>query len=166
MVATALLIVFILLVLGLLLVPLELYINTIKNQYYMQLKGLARATVEGHEDELIQIRLRVFFRNFYFYPLKKREMIKKKKKEKRAFRKGVKKTSFRKILKVLRSFKIKRLFVDIDTGDCLTNAKLYPVFSFLNYHKRGFSINFEGRNQMVLHLHNRPIYLIASFINI
>ena len=166
MVVTALLIVFILLVLGFLLVPLELYINTIKNQYYVQLKGLARASLDGDEDELIQIRLKVFFRNFYFYPLKKRETIKKTKKENRTFRKRGKKTSFRKILKVLRSFKIKRLFVDIDTGDCLTNAKLYPVFSFLDYHKRSFSINFKGRNQMVLHLHNRPIYLIASFINI
>jgi len=67
MVATALLIVFILLVLGFLLVPLELYINTIKNQYYVQLKGLARASLDGDEDELIQIRLKVFFRNFYFY---------------------------------------------------------------------------------------------------
>jgi len=78
--------------------------------------------------------------------------------------KNIKKFGFRKISRVLRSFKIKNLIIDIDTGDWTLNAKLYPIFSFLNFTVGSFNINFEGRNRMVLHMQNRPISIIKSFI--
>jgi hypothetical protein len=155
-----------LLVVGALLVPVELYINTTSNQYYVQLKGLARASVEGNAEEVIRIRLRAFYRNFYFYPLKYMGMPKTKKLKKSIEIKRKKKVPVRNILRVLKSFKVKKLFVDIDTGNCITNAKLYPAFAFLNYYHGGFNINFEGRNQLVLFIQNKPIYIIKSFINL
>jgi len=163
MIVTILLGLLFLVLLYLLLVPIELCLNTIKNQYYLQIHCLAKASIEGHKEELLQIRLKVLFMNFYFFPLKligtpKTKKIEKSKPPRKRI--GIKKTT-----RVLKSFKIKQLLVDIDTGDCLMNAKLYPVFSFINYHKERFNINFEGRNQLVLHLQNRPIRIIKSFIN-
>lgn len=165
MVGTILLGLLFLVLLYLLLVPIKLCLNTIKNQYYLQIHCLAKASIEGHKEELLQIRLNVLFMNFHFYPLKhigppKTMKIEKSKPKRLRRRIGIKKTT-----RVLKSFKVKQLLIDIDTGDCLMNAKLYPLFSFINYHKERFNINFEGRNQLVLHLQNRPIRIIKSFIN-
>jgi len=153
-------------ILYLLFVPLDIIINVAKNQYFVRIWGLAKVALEGHETEFIRIKLNTLFTRFYFYPLRKR---KKKEKKKKIDTKGIKKRNIQSNLKyglqVLKSFKVKKLLLDIDTGDCIENAKLYPAFAFLNYHVGTFQVNFDGRVNMVLHLQNRPINIIKSFIN-
>lgn len=159
------LILFFLLILYLLLAPIVLFIDTATNQYYVRLKGLAKLNIEPDEKELLRIKLKIFFLSFYFYPLKKIGSSKSKKTVKPTSRKSGKRIGFGKSMRVLRSFKVKRLLLNIDTGDCIWNAKLYPIFALLNYNIGEFSINFEGRNQLALQLQNRPINIIRSFIN-
>lgn len=154
-----------LVLLGLLFIPIELYVDTITNQYYLRLRGLVKASIESDEEELLRIRISVFFRNFNFYPLQNLGTTKKHKEEVRKIKKRRKKNSRKKIIRLLKSFRVKKIYVNLDTGDCLMNARLYPVFAFLNYHQGKFKINFEGRNQMVLYVQNRPIRIIKSFIN-
>lgn len=154
-----------LVLLSLLFIPIELYLDTLTNQYYLRLRGLAKASIESDEEELLRIRLKVFFRNFHFYPLQKLGAPKKEKIKAIKVKKRRKKIGPRKILRLLQSFKVKKIFVNIDTGDYLMNARLYPVFAFLNYHKGNVRINFEGKNQIVLFVQNRPIHIIKSFIN-
>lgn len=154
-----------LLILGFLLVPIELHIDTNTNQYFLRLGGLAYASLEAHEAEIIRVRLRLLFRNFYFYPLKKIGEFKMKKQAIGKIKKRRRHISPRKFWSLLKSFKVKKLLVDIDTGNCISNAKLYPVFFFLNFYTGRFNINFEGRNQVVLSIHNRPLHIIKSFIN-
>ena len=148
--------------------PIVLFIDTKTNQYYLQVKGLVKASIESHEEELFRIRLQLFFLSFYFYPLRNIVLGNKKKliksvNNKRKIGKGI---SLEKGLRMLKSFKVKRFLFDIDTGDCILNAKLYPLFAMLNYHVGGFSVNFEGRNRVELHIYSRPIYLIKSFMNL
>lgn len=148
--------------------PIVLFIDTKTNQYYLQVKGLVKASIESHEEEIISIRLKVFFLSFYFYPLRNIGTGNKKKTlkstdNKKKIGKGI---NFKKGLRMLKSFKVKRILFDIDTGDCILNAKLYPLFAMLNYHVGGFSVNFEGRNRVELHIYSRPIYLIKSFMNL
>jgi hypothetical protein len=146
-------------------VPIDLFINTSTNQYYIQLKGLVKASMLPDKDEVLKIDLKVFFFNYSFYPLRQRKgSIQKKKIEKVTKTKKRKRFDFRKYLRLLKTFKIRRLFVNIDTGNCITNAQLFPFIAFLNYKVGHFMINFEGRNQMVLHMQNRPIHIIRSFI--
>lgn len=159
---TVFLLLFFLLVIYVLLAPIALHINTTKNEYYVQLLGLAKASIEEHEKELLRIKLKVLFFNFYFYPLRKND-DRKKKIEKRKNRS--RKIGIQTGLRMLRSFKIKRLYLDVDTGDSITNAKLYPLFAFINYKIGNLNINFEDRNQMILYIQNRPIRIIKSFIN-
>ncbi|MGB5820785.1 MAG: hypothetical protein WBG90_14965 [Saonia sp.] len=157
---------FFLLIVYILFMPINVFIDTVANQYYVQFTGLAKATIEGHQEELLRIKLQTFFMKFYFYPLKMGKASKKKKIAKGAIGKRNKGTiGLKKGLRVLRSFKVKYLLVDVDTGNCVLNAKLYPLFAFLNYSKGTFRINFEGRNNMALHMQNRPIFIIKSFIN-
>jgi hypothetical protein len=161
-------ILFLLLLFYLSMMPIVLFIDTKTNQYYLQVKGLAKASIESHEEELIRIRLNVFFLSFYFYPLRNKGSGKNKKIENRTNNKKKIKKEFdiKKSLRMLKSFRVKKFIFDIDTGDCVLNAELYPLFVFLNYKIDGFRINFEGRNRVELHIFSRPIYLIKSFINL
>ena len=161
-------ILFLLLLFYLSMMPIVLFIDTKTNQYYLQVKGLVKASIESHDEELISIRLKVFFLSFYLYPLRNIGIGNKKKtlKSTENKKKIGKRINSKKGLRMLKSFKVKRFLFDIDTGDCILNAKLYPLFAMLNYHVGGFSVNFEGRNRVELHIYSRPIYLIKSFINL
>lgn len=52
---------FLVALISLLLTPLNFYIDTDTNQYYIQLKGVAKASVLTHPSEVLRIRLEVFF---------------------------------------------------------------------------------------------------------
>ncbi|WP_282162697.1 hypothetical protein [Ulvibacterium marinum] len=155
-----------LLIISLLFVPIELYVDTITNEYYFRLRGLIKADIEGHEKELIRIRLNLIFGNFYFYPLRRIGLSQKGKTKKNVRKKKGKRMGIGKVIRLLKTFTIKRLIIDMDTGDSLLNAKLYPVFTFLNHTMGRFSINFQGRNHLVLYIQNRPLNIIKSFVNL
>ncbi|WP_299124258.1 hypothetical protein [uncultured Winogradskyella sp.] len=148
-------------------VPIILYINTRTNEYFIQIKGLAKANIEADELEVIKVHLKVMFLNFDFYPLKKINFSSKTKNNKKTTKKRSSKTiSLRKIINVLGTFRVKQFQAEIDSGDCIFNSKLYPVFALFNfYNNTQLSANFEGRNNVLLSIENRPIRLIKSFIN-
>ncbi|WP_231928652.1 hypothetical protein [Formosa sp. Hel1_31_208] len=149
-------------------VPITCFIDTSTNQYYIRVGGLAKADIEADEVEVFKIHLTVLFFDFSFYPLKsKGDTIKKKSKTSKKRIKKNNPVSLKKVIRVLRSFTIKQFQMDIDTGDCITNAKLYPCFAFLNFYCGSqLDVNFNGRNRVLLFVENRPIRLIRSFINI
>ncbi|MDJ0646860.1 MAG: hypothetical protein QNJ57_12835 [Flavobacteriaceae bacterium] len=167
MLLTVILSLLLLMLIYLLLAPIILYINSSDNDYYVRLPGILKACLLADKEEVLKVKIKILFMSFYFYPLRKDKAPKELKKiEGRAARKKRKRTmNFKMGLRLLRSFKVKRFFVNIDTGDCISNAKLYPVFAFLNYRYGGFAINFENKNELILKLQNRPIYIIKSFIN-
>lgn len=149
----------------LLFMKLILYIDTENSKYYIQAKGLIKAHIEEDRKELFRIHLRVLFMNFYFYPLNSTRKSKSNDPSKKAAIKKHSQISFKKGIRILRTFKIKKFDVKIDTGNCITNAKLYPLFSALNHHLANFRINFEGNNQLILFIQNRPINIIRAIIN-
>lgn len=159
--------VLIVLAISLLFVPIILFIDTNTNQYYIQFKGLAKVSIEANEDEFLKIKLKLFFMNFDFYPLKEhKKQVKKTQPTKAKSKKKQNRFNLKTGLKVLKTFKVKQFALVIDTGDCIYNAKLYPVFAFLNYRSGSFNINFIGKNRFLLCLENRPIYILRSFINL
>jgi hypothetical protein len=162
MVWLVILAVFLFLVIYLLLIPVTLFIDTESNQYYIQLRGLAKASIMQHDKEILIVKLKVLFLKFYIYPL---NYLTPSKQNKRHIKKKATLIKIKRILKILKTFRVKRLFVNIDSGNCILNAKLYPLFALLNYNRENFHVNFEGQNQLVLHLKNRPINIIKSIIN-
>ncbi len=163
MVLTVIFLLLFLSIIYVLLTPIIVCVDTDENQYFIQLKGILKASLEPMKDEIFRVKLTVLFFNFYVYPLKYRFPKNIDKKVKRTVKK--RSIEFRKILRVLNSFKIKKMLLNIDTGDWTLNAKLYPLFYFSKYGKGNFRINFQGRNQLVLHIQNRPINIIKSYIN-
>ncbi|MFD2724647.1 hypothetical protein [Hyunsoonleella rubra] len=156
------LVLFFVLVLALLFAPITICINTNTNQYYVKFKGLAQAYLEPNKEELFRIRLKILMFNFYFNPLKAKKTTYKKKRD--DF-KPKKKFPFRKVLRIIKTFRVTYFLLDIDTDNCVLNAKLYPLFALLNYKRGYWHINFQGRNQLVLVVKNRPMHIIKSFIN-
>lgn len=163
---TIFLIVLLLVVIYLLVMPIVLLIDTTTDQYFIQFRGLAKASLEAHEEEILRVKLKVFFLKFYFYPLKKINFKWRFKRAKKEGEKPNKRINFKTGFRLLKSFRIKRLIVDIDTGDYITNAKLYPVAAFLKHYSGNINVNFEGRNKLVICIQNRPINIIKSFINL
>lgn len=149
----------------LLFAPIIVHVNTIDDLYYFQYSGLMKASVIADKEELVKIKLSVFFMSFDFYPLRKKKKSKKTNEITTNAKKKKKRIDLRTGFEVLKSFKVRRFFINIDTGDCVENAKIYPVFALLNYSYGGFNVNFENKNQLILELVNRPITIIKSFIN-
>ena len=66
----------------LLIMPLELCLDSYQNRYYLRVGGLARASLEKDPAELIRLRLKVLFLNFYWRPSDLRRMKKRSPKKK------------------------------------------------------------------------------------
>ena len=62
-----------------LLVKIDLMIDTNTNQYYIQLRGLVKVSIEKDPIEILRIKLHFIFINYYFYPLRYIEKIKRTK---------------------------------------------------------------------------------------
>ena len=151
------------LILGLLFLQIIIYIDTTSNQYYFQLKGVFKISFEKHDLEIFRLRLKILFFNFYFYPLKIKTIKKDKEVIQHKLKKPKKHIPLRKIIRLIKTFKVKNCLINIDTGNCILNAKLYPLFAFLNYKYGHFFINFRDQNQFILVLENKPINILISY---
>lgn len=155
----------ILLLIYLLWMPIILKIDTDTSEYFIQFKGLAKASVIGDKQEVIRVKINVLFMSFDLYPLRNKFRKKKNVKETEKEKKKWTVVNGQKALRILRSFKVKDLVLEMDTGDFVLNAKLYPVFFMLNRYNGSYAINFKNRNRLALQLENRPIHIIKSIIN-
>ena len=154
------------LILFVLVTPLIIRIDTRENIYLIRWAGLVRMQILPDTDKLLVINVRSLFWNKDFYPLTKRvakeqkdEPAKPSKKKKRSLR-----YMSRRAWHVLRSFRVRQFSVDLDTGDYIWNAYLYPVFWFLNTRKRHLYINYEGRVTAKIEIRNRLIRMLYAFI--
>lgn len=162
------LILFLLLIIYLLVVPLLVYIDTASNQYFFQIGKFAKVSLLYDEIEIFKMKLRVMGFDHYIFPLRKKQMPKSMKKSKKvSTRSRMEAIPFKKVFRVIKSFKVKQFLLDIDTGDCITNSKLYPVFTCYNFYLGSrMHVNYQSRNRLVLAIQNRPIRLIRAYMNI
>ena len=162
------LVLILLLIIYLLVIPIRVYIDTLTNQYFIQFGGIAKANVLYDETEFLKLKLRVIGYDHYVFPLQWQSKINRKKR----FNKTPKKSSFKslpiqKIWRVVKSFEVKQFLLDIDTGDCISNSKLYPVFACCNfYFGSRMLVNYQSRNRLLLSIENRPIRMIKAYMNI
>lgn len=158
MIIKGIIILFLLFTIYLLFIPIIIFIDTETNEYSLEYKGIAKATIESDNEEIVKIKLNVFFFNFYYYPLQyiNTEQFKTLK---------FKNLNINRMIEVIKTFKIKKLYINIDTYDCILNSKLYPISQFLKYYIGEININYLGKNRMMLQFKSRPIYIIKSIIN-
>ncbi|HDS07532.1 MAG TPA: hypothetical protein ENO05_07885 [Bacteroides sp.] len=165
---------FVLFITWILLVPVILFLHTESNSYMVSLPGIFRVAVVP-SDELFHIRGRAFFIPFRYHPFrqrrrkKKKETVKAKETEKPA--KPAKKRwtgktagGIRLGIDLLRSVRIRRLYLDMDTDDFMLNAWLVPVFSLVNSDHIQLKANFTGNMSLLLDLRIRLGSMLYTFI--
>ena len=154
----------------LLLGPVILFLDTDNNRYVLALPGIISLALVP-SDELFHIRCRVFFIPFQYHPFREKRKKRKKKKEEKGKEKPEKKKRFKKPsgsfrlgMDLLRSFRIRKLFLLVDTDDFVLNAWLIPVFSIVNSDNIQLKANFTGYFSMLLDVRTRLGVLLWNFI--
>jgi hypothetical protein len=154
------------LVVILLAVPIIVYVDTAEGRYEVKVKGLVTFSVEGRWPFRPQVKV------LGMTVRQKARRGKEMKVEKR-IKKEKKKTSFlsRKtfrawwflISRALRSFQIKSLVINIDTGDVVSNARLVPWFVLLSRGPLHLQTNFQGHVFVHSEVQNRLARLVWIF---
>jgi len=167
MVLATILILLVACVVYLLLMPLELCIDSYRGRYYLRMGFLARLSVEKDHMELLKLHLKVLFLNFFWRPsdIKSwgRQKKKSPKKEKGGKKQGIPLARGRQLLQ---SFRVKAFRLELDTGNPVLNARLFPLSFLIEQRGGNVDINFLGRNNILLQIANRPIYILNAFINL
>ncbi len=141
--------------------PIQITLNSQKKIYQIHWYGIARARLLLLSKDFL-IRVNVFFWEKDFSLLRPKKEKKKATKKKRKFRS--RKKTLKKIIRILKSFKIKIFKIDLDTGDYIQNSYLYPVFHFLKNKKRDLSINYRGDVNIHLKIENRLYKILLSLL--
>ena len=72
--------------------------------------------------------------------------------------------SFRKVLAVIRSFKVNVCQVMMDTGDTPVNGMLYPVFYWLSaWSGKAFHVSFNDENTIKLQIENNIARILWAY---
>ena len=100
---------------------------------------------------------------------KKIDLLEIKEKNKKAVVKNEKKKqtkiSFQKFLAVLKSFRIRKFFLTLDTGDMQMNGILYPLFVLTSISSgKNITINFLDENKLILQIENNLARIIWAYI--
>ena len=145
-----------------LLVPVIIHINTEGNRYYLVLPAVLRAEIVP-ADGLFRIRGWILFIPYSFNPFtmnfgSKKEKKKKKKSRRMGLQQG--KNMFRDLLG---SFRIRKLDLNLDTDDFVTNAYLVPAFSAINRENINMQVNYEGELDLLLDVRTRIGKILWTF---
>ena len=149
-----------------LLMPLELVIDSYTGRYSLRVGFLARFSLEKDPQELLRLHLQVLFLDFYWRPSELRAWVRQKKQWKAGTEGGKKpRMTLLQVRRLIRSFRVKALSLEIDTGNPVLNARLIPLSYIFGRRTGAIGINFHNRNFILLHVVNRPINILKAFIN-
>ncbi len=158
------LLVILLLGLGWLLVaPIVLKIDTQQEIGYVKWKGIAGVRLLILADDIV-LRVQVFFWKKNFYPLSRSPKSENTKQKSKRVKKKKTPLSWRKRKKLLQSFTVETLQLDLDTDDFVQNSYLYPIFYFLSNERRQLRINYSGQLALKLEVHNRLFSLLRAWL--
>ena len=156
------------LLVGFLVIPVSLYIDTDQGRYeFFQRPGFRFFAIIKNERIVPQLQIAGI--NVPLQSRRKRSIKKAREKSK------VKKTAFRRsvsawrflIERLLKSFAIKQAVVDLDTDNVVLNAQLVPVFLWASHGPVHLSTNFNGRVYFHLEVRNRPakiLWILLRFL--
>ena len=145
--------------------PLELKIDTRIPEVIIQWKSIGSASVVYEKDEWwLNIHILFFNKNWSLM-----QMIfadKKNTKKVKKIQSQRKKSSGKwigRFLKIIRTFRIRKLKMAISSSDNTINAKLYPL-NFLPLTRQHIYINFIDENYLLLAIKNQPFRIIYALM--
>jgi hypothetical protein len=147
------------------LAPLEFQIDTRTPQASLRWLSIGKAIVVCENDKW-WVRMRVLFFHKQ-WDLEKLIFSEKKKKNRgKQIQKGRKKREMkrlRRFVNLLKTFKVTKWQIAIDTDDYVGNAWLYAL-NFFPYTRQHLYINFADENYLVLKIRNAPWKLAYAFM--
>ncbi len=141
---------------GLFLARMEFHINTYQNHYELRWGPLLQAKVDTTEElPALAVRLGPFRKKWRLSDLQSKTL--KTDKPKKTGKKPKKSKAFplQLIIDILRSFRVRQFKLQIDTDDYVWNAWLFTPVYLIPGLRRHISINFMGRNGLVLQIENQ-----------
>lgn len=164
----------IVLLIYLLLIPLYVFISTPESRYEAGLGRILKIWITADPEYLLKVWIKIFFYRMEIKPFEFKER-KVKAPTKKESQKKKRKLTFKRIKLILRllwkvvsSFKLLQLKLNIDTGDVIHNAHLVPVFSMVYGENIQLTINFDDKNEFILHFENNIgtilFQIITTFI--
>ncbi len=147
------LIVFLIFLLYLLFFPISILADTFANKYYAGIPGIVGFRIMKRKDSW-KIQFSIFFLRFKVDFFKRMSGKDHEVQERRISKAKRSKKSvqfyLRFMIKILSTFRIKKLVWRLDTGDYPLNAQLIPIVSSLNSDRISISVNFYDRNEFHL----------------
>jgi hypothetical protein len=172
MVAAIIIIIVLTPLLWLLFAPIFLLIDSGKNKYQAGIRGIFQLQIIPHPEDIIRIYFRVFFLRFRFDPFKPSTEKKARKKKKKKKHRRIKIPGFhlfrlfgKMAWKGIKTFRIKKFVLNLDTDNIILNGYLIPTFVIVNNWKKvNLNINYSGDFYLNLLIEGRLINLIISTI--
>lgn len=157
---------FVLIIIWLLFAPIRLVINNVKDDYGVYYgKSFSLSLIPRGLITNWKLKLKILFFEYYirFDQISNKKKKCKNKKEVRKIRMC---GSFNQMKSLFHSFKISKFSVDLDTGDCIWNAYLFPILFLLNQ-KKGIDVkvNYQNNNIVDIEFKNRGIRIIHALIS-
>ena len=160
---------FVLVILLVLWMPLRLYINSDVGRYEVSWGRLAWINLHiGGEELTGQWGVLGWRREFdLIRELAKRSQPAAKKPSPSRSAKAPKRRINRlplRLLRIARSFRVRSFHLDMDTGDVVQNAYLYPVLAAIEHRGPDVHVNYDGRVSVHLWMENRLIRMVRAFL--
>ena len=154
----------VILLVGFLVVPVSLYIDTDQGRYEVFQRPAFRFFAIIKNETIIP-RLQIAGINVPLQSKRKPPVKKehKKSKGKTKFRRSASAWRFL-IERSLKSFTIKQAVVDLDTDNVVLNAQMVPLFLWASQGQVHLSTNFNGRVYFHLEVRNRPANILWIFL--
>jgi hypothetical protein len=153
-----------LIIIWLLLSPIELFIDTKVSELYVRWIGIGRAMiVYEKEDWWLKVQFSLFKKKWSLIEMVTKS-TKKGKKAKPTRKKTIKKKNWLpKILNMLKTFRITKWQIAIDSGNNVINAWMYPL-NFFPYTYQHLFVNFNEENYLALIIRNVPLRMLYAWI--
>jgi hypothetical protein len=167
----SILILFLLIFLWVLWARIVVCVNSYQQQYYFSLGGLIKVQ-PFYRGQEFYLGINLPFYSVQVNPLENKSTKSKTKKVKSA-KPAVKKKSrsgngrklhftfyLNMVRDVLKTFTVRKLKLDVDTGDFVLNAQLTPVVMLLNQGPAQIQVNYLGRTNLWIEVENQLIRLV------
>jgi hypothetical protein len=125
--------------------------------------SIGKAVIWYEDEWWLSIRLLFYQKTIRFSEMKSRyKKIKVATPKRKPKRRMKVRLMIKKILRVIKTFRVIEWRLAVDTGDHTRNAQLYPL-NFLPGMFQHLQINFRDENFLVLKITNRPWKIIFAF---
>jgi hypothetical protein len=146
--------------------PVILNVDTCKEDYRICWGGLCSLQAIAPADHP-GVRLRIGFwkRNWY---LTQRQFRSSSRKGGRTVngedkRKGLSGKSIRRLWRVIKTFRVNKFDIVLDTGDYVLNAQLFPLFQFCNGRWGNWRMSFRGDSSIQVEAESKMIQVLYAW---